>query len=323
MALDIAEQIASFVRTRFRVSADDPSFDLHVHLFDEGYVDSAGVVELVVHLEQSYGIALPDDVLFSEDFTSIAGIASIVAALRESQPSSAASTDDRALELRPGSGTPLFCIGEPERYRALAETLAGPVFAIELPRDTDGAETTIEAMARACVRAIRSRASAPYRIVGASQLGVVAYEVAQQLTREAEHVELVALFETAPPSAIHGAPPRRIAAQLRALARHAPAYARAKLGVRTELAPALDTGEPLAHAVERYEPAMLPFTVRVVLYRPEHDRGYDHAPDLGWSRVASNLDVIRIPARDTSILHAPAVHLVADDLRSRARAVAA
>lgn len=83
MSNEILEQIATFVRARFRVPDDDPAFSEEVHLFEEGYIDSAGLVELVGHLEVTYEISLPDDVLTSDDFTTLKGIATVVSKLRQ------------------------------------------------------------------------------------------------------------------------------------------------------------------------------------------------------------------------------------------------
>ena len=76
---DIAAKIRGFVESRQRVAPDDPRFTLDVHLFDAGYVDSIGMVELVAFVEETFAIELDEDQLFSEEFTSIRGIAGIVA----------------------------------------------------------------------------------------------------------------------------------------------------------------------------------------------------------------------------------------------------
>ena len=44
--------IEEFVRSRFRVRPDDIHFSVDVNLWEEGYVDSAGVVEMIAFLEQ-------------------------------------------------------------------------------------------------------------------------------------------------------------------------------------------------------------------------------------------------------------------------------
>lgn len=82
MSQEIADQLLEFIRTRFRVAADDDVFGVDVHLFEEGYVDSTGVIELLAHIEQSFVVTLPDDVLFSEEFVTVRGMAELVARAR-------------------------------------------------------------------------------------------------------------------------------------------------------------------------------------------------------------------------------------------------
>jgi acyl carrier protein len=76
---EIADLIERFIRREFRVS-DEPPFSRSVHLFESGCVDSAGVVELIMFLESTFGVKLEDDQVFSEEFTTIDGISAIVMA---------------------------------------------------------------------------------------------------------------------------------------------------------------------------------------------------------------------------------------------------
>ena len=77
----VAQGLEAFVRERFQVDGDDEFFTLDVNLWEEGYVDSAGVVELIAHLEDSYKIQIPRSMLFDPGFTTVAGIAERVAGL--------------------------------------------------------------------------------------------------------------------------------------------------------------------------------------------------------------------------------------------------
>jgi acyl carrier protein len=80
-----AEQIAGdlehFIRSQFDVPDDDADFGREVDLWEEGYVDSAGVVEVVAHLEERWGVKIPEEALFDPRFTRIRGMAEVVAAL--------------------------------------------------------------------------------------------------------------------------------------------------------------------------------------------------------------------------------------------------
>jgi acyl carrier protein len=74
----VEDHIEAFVRNLFSVNPDDPGFDREVDLFEHGYVDSVGIVELLGFLQEKFNVEIPDDDLLSEDFSSIAGIARIV-----------------------------------------------------------------------------------------------------------------------------------------------------------------------------------------------------------------------------------------------------
>jgi acyl carrier protein len=75
---EIGDTLATFIRREFRVLDDDPDFSWDAHLFESGYVDSAGVVELITFIESRFGLKLDDDEVFSERFTTISGIAGVV-----------------------------------------------------------------------------------------------------------------------------------------------------------------------------------------------------------------------------------------------------
>ena len=80
-ALDIAGSVEMFVRRQFNVSDSDAGFDRDVDLFESGYVDSVGVAELLEYLNQEFEVEIPESALFSDDFSSIDGIAAIIARL--------------------------------------------------------------------------------------------------------------------------------------------------------------------------------------------------------------------------------------------------
>ena len=74
---DIASVIERFIQRQFRIVDAVPSLR-DTHLFESGFVDSAGVVELIAFVESTFKVGLGDDEVFSEDFTTINGIATIV-----------------------------------------------------------------------------------------------------------------------------------------------------------------------------------------------------------------------------------------------------
>ncbi len=74
----IEDRVEKFICAQFSVSPTDPGFDREVDLFEEGYVDSMGIVELLEFLNEEFNVEIPDDDLLSDDFSSIAGIARIM-----------------------------------------------------------------------------------------------------------------------------------------------------------------------------------------------------------------------------------------------------
>jgi len=78
---EVAARTEEWVRREFSVNPSDPRFARDVDLFEGGYVDSVGLAELLAFLEEEFSVAIPDEVLVSDEFTTIEGIARIVCRL--------------------------------------------------------------------------------------------------------------------------------------------------------------------------------------------------------------------------------------------------
>lgn len=74
--------IEEFIRRRFRVPDDDTFFGPEVNLWEAGYVDSAGAVELIVFLEEKFNVTLAEGVLFDPDFSQMSGIVRLLGRAR-------------------------------------------------------------------------------------------------------------------------------------------------------------------------------------------------------------------------------------------------
>ena len=74
----IEHRIEEFIRMQFGISPTDPMFNRQVDLFEAGYVDSMGIVELLEFLREEFSVEIPDDDLLADDFSNIAGITQIV-----------------------------------------------------------------------------------------------------------------------------------------------------------------------------------------------------------------------------------------------------
>lgn len=79
----VADELEQFIRGTFHVTADDRLFTRHVNLYQEGYLDSVGVLETVVHLEQTWDVSIPPTTMFDPLFTHIDGMAQCVLALKQ------------------------------------------------------------------------------------------------------------------------------------------------------------------------------------------------------------------------------------------------
>lgn len=78
LAQTVADQIEAFVRRTGQVAPDDPQFSQTVELFDAGYLDSLGVVRLILFIESAFNVVLGDEALLDLRFTTIAGIGELV-----------------------------------------------------------------------------------------------------------------------------------------------------------------------------------------------------------------------------------------------------
>jgi D-alanine--poly(phosphoribitol) ligase subunit 2 len=75
----IANRVEAFVRTQFQVDPNDDDFGRTVDLYDRGYVDSVGFVELLAFLGKEFRVEIPEEDLLSDEFLTIDGVAIIVA----------------------------------------------------------------------------------------------------------------------------------------------------------------------------------------------------------------------------------------------------
>ena len=55
--MSVQETISEFIKNQFEIG-DDPDFSNDVHLFNEGFVDSFGAVEIIHFVEQTYNIQI-------------------------------------------------------------------------------------------------------------------------------------------------------------------------------------------------------------------------------------------------------------------------
>lgn len=80
-AEEVEKELGAFIRDQFQVPAADAFFSHELNLWEEGYVDSPGVIEVIAFLEETYSVEIPQETLFLPEFTCIRGMAEAVSKL--------------------------------------------------------------------------------------------------------------------------------------------------------------------------------------------------------------------------------------------------
>ncbi len=173
------------------IGIDDDFFELGGH--------SMLAMTLVHRIEKTMSVKLPLTALFQA--TTVRRLAE---ALTESHP---LQTFTPVVPLQTnGTRPPFFCVpgirGEVLSLRPFSELLGSdqPFYALQFD-DREGPPLTIEEMAAQFVEHIRAiQPQGPYHLGGLCFGGVLAYEIAQQLTASGAEVAVVALFEAYAPA---------------------------------------------------------------------------------------------------------------------------
>ena len=74
----IKGSLREYIVNHFKVPANDPEFNDTVHLFDYGYVDSFGAVDLVSFVQDKFGVTVSQSDLIAYPMNSISEIADFV-----------------------------------------------------------------------------------------------------------------------------------------------------------------------------------------------------------------------------------------------------
>ena len=179
----------------------------HDDFFDLGG-SSLMAIQLGSRLREVLGVALPSDFLLQAP--TVAAVAALAGEIRgQSSDDSRAAARRRSSLVRLQAGSPgrrpLFLVhqvgGHVFTFRALARELgaAQPVYGLRAQGLEAGEEPlgSAEEMAALYLRLVReAQPAGPYRIGGASMGGMVAFEMAHQLTTAGEEVELLTLMDT-------------------------------------------------------------------------------------------------------------------------------
>lgn len=75
---EIKNTLSEFIRDRFEIG-DDPDFTDNVHMFNEGFVDSFGAVEIIHFVEETYNIQITQRDITLFPMNTVEEIAAVVA----------------------------------------------------------------------------------------------------------------------------------------------------------------------------------------------------------------------------------------------------
>lgn len=74
------ERIRSYILANLLLSDDETLLDNDASFLEEGIVDSTGVLELVMFVEDTFGVQVEDEEIVPENFDSVARLVSYVQA---------------------------------------------------------------------------------------------------------------------------------------------------------------------------------------------------------------------------------------------------
>lgn len=74
----IEEQLRKFIANEILFSADGYIYDDETSFLDKGIVDSTGVLELVMFVEENFGISVEDSEVLPENFDSISTLSKYI-----------------------------------------------------------------------------------------------------------------------------------------------------------------------------------------------------------------------------------------------------
>jgi acyl carrier protein len=76
--LDIEEQIAGFIAENFLLAETDEGFDEDSSFIEKEILDSTGILQLVLFIEQTFGISVEGQEITPENFDSVRRVANLV-----------------------------------------------------------------------------------------------------------------------------------------------------------------------------------------------------------------------------------------------------
>ena len=261
-----------------------------------------------------------------------------------------------AITLQTGaSGVPIYLLHGSPIFTPLVRALPAdqPLWSVShVDANTLPAGFTLEDIAERQIRAIREvQPGEPYILAGWCAGGVLAYEMAQQLSKQGRQVPLLVLFEAFNPARLRDLDRwaslryrvldrlNRERFQWRNLASQSAgdAYRQLRERFRNALSEAqlkawglqrgagfqpgrIDSSQCLVHAIRRYTP--LPYQGPVLYFIAEHrPPGRMGDASEGWRELVKDLEVCEVPGDHAKMFSELNVQVIAQTLAERSKAV--
>ena len=286
---------------------------IHDDFFDLGGHSLIGI-QLLGQVEQQFNKTLPLKSLFE---------APTIAQFAELLKGEGAAHDWKNLSLvQPeGDGLPLFCVHGDEASHFIPKYLGNtrPFYAF-FHQGEDGKRiehTSVESIAAHFIREMKqARPKGPYLLTGYSFGGIVAYEMAQQLTAAGDEVPLLAVFDTYAPG-LHLEAIKADAkpwdglkkAVLRGIVKRA-LHGNGPVPARWRNFHITDTYD---RAVKSYVPS--PYNGKLTVIKAAQSWG---PKEMGWEKLAKGgIDVVLVPGDHYSLIKEPHVKELTRELASR------
>lgn len=316
------------------ISTNDDFFDLGGH--------SLLAVRLMARISDTFERLLPLAALFN---------APTIGALAVFLADRADAVAEIVVPIQPGGSlAPVFAVpgagGNVLSWRSLSRALGvqQPFYALQ-SAGLDGRTSphhSVEDTAAANIAALRMvQAHGPYRLIGHSYGGVVAFEMARQLMEQGDAIASLTLLDSLAPAAdlplpdaadelpglllalaaTSGVPLRADAAALRTLSNAEAIDVLGAHGLRIDqqqFATFRNVYTENIRCYARYQPGRLDRAINASLYRATQRSGTAGSPvrDYGWSALLAQPPAfVDIDADHFSLLHEPAVRRLADCLR--------
>lgn len=283
---------------------------IHDDFFDLGGHSLIGI-QLLGSVEQQFNKTLPLKSLFE---------APTIAQFAELLKGEGAAHDWKNLSLiQPeGEGLPIFCVHGDEASHFIPKYIGNsrPFYAF-FHQGEDGSRiehTTVENIAAHFIKELKqAKPQGPYLLTGYSFGGIVAYEMAQQLTATGDDVPMLVLLDTYAP-ALHQ----------QAIASDTKFYDPLKKSIlRGIVKRALKKGGTVPtrwrnfHIIDTYDKAVLsyrpkPYTGKLTVLKAATSWG---PKEMGWSELAQGgLDVQVVPGDHYNMIKEPNVGRIAEQL---------